>query len=53
MYKHILLATKLCAENRRVDLTITGSHSRQDLQLLLGLTVNGVLNSAKCDLPVV
>jgi universal stress protein A len=37
------------AEQKEVDLIITGSHGVHGLQLLLGSTANSILHGAKCD----
>ena len=37
------------AEEYDIDLIVVGSHGRHGISLILGLTANGVLHRAKCD----
>ena len=37
------------ADERGVDLIITGSHGRHGIKMLLGSTANAILHHAKCD----
>lgn len=41
------------AEERNIDLLVTGSHGKHGLALLLGSTVNAILHGVKCDMLVV
>ncbi|MCC5791831.1 MAG: universal stress protein [Legionellaceae bacterium] len=41
------------ADEKKVDLIVTGSHGKHGLSLLLGSTANAILHSSKCDVLVV
>lgn len=41
------------AEDKNVDLIVTGSHGKHGLALLLGSTANAILHGAQCDVLIV
>jgi len=41
------------AEERDIDLIVTGSHGKHGLSLLLGSTANSILHNAQCDMLIV
>ncbi|EHL31448.1 universal stress protein [Legionella drancourtii] len=41
------------AEERNIDLIVTGSHGKHGLSLLLGSTANSILHNAQCDVLIV
>lgn len=41
------------AQEKKIDLIITGSHGKHGLSLLLGSTANAILHGANCDVLVV
>lgn len=41
------------AEERKIDLIVTGSHGKHGLALLLGSTANSILHNARCDVLIV
>lgn len=41
------------AEERKVDLIVTGSHGKHGLALLLGSTTNAILHGTHCDMLIV
>lgn len=41
------------AEEKKIDLLVTGSHGKHGLALLLGSTTNAILHGAQCDMLVV
>ncbi|MBA4697608.1 MAG: universal stress protein [Legionella sp.] len=41
------------AQEKKVDLIITGSHGKHGLALLLGSTANAILHGAECDVLIV
>ncbi|MBN9229208.1 MAG: universal stress protein UspA [Legionella sp. 40-6] len=41
------------AEERKIDLIVTGSHGKHGLALLLGSTANSILHNAQCDVLIV
>ena len=41
------------AEERKIDLIVTGSHGKHGLSLLLGSTANSILHGAECDVLIV
>lgn len=41
------------AEEKNIDLIVTGSHGKHGLALLLGSTANAILHGANCDVLVV
>jgi universal stress protein A len=41
------------AEEKHIDLIVTGSHGKHGLALLLGSTANAILHGANCDVLVV
>ncbi|MFA5959421.1 MAG: universal stress protein [Tatlockia sp.] len=41
------------AEEKKVDLIVTGSHGKHGLALLLGSTANSILHGAECDVLIV
>ncbi len=41
------------AEERKIDLIVTGSHGKHGLSLLLGSTANSILHNAQCDVLIV
>jgi universal stress protein A len=41
------------AQEKKIDLIVTGSHGKHGLALLLGSTANAILHGAKCDVLIV
>ncbi|WP_115710556.1 universal stress protein [Legionella sainthelensi] len=41
------------AQERNIDLIVTGSHGKHGLSLLLGSTANSILHGAECDVLIV
>ncbi|MFT4060429.1 MAG: universal stress protein [Legionella sp.] len=41
------------AQERNIDLIVTGSHGKHGLSLLLGSTANSILHNAQCDVLIV
>lgn len=41
------------AEEKKIDLIVTGSHGKHGLALLLGSTANSILHAAECDVLIV
>ena len=41
------------AQERKIDLIVTGSHGKHGLSLLLGSTANSILHAAECDVLIV
>ena len=41
------------AQEKKIDLIVTGSHGKHGLALLLGSTANAILHGAQCDVLVV
>ena len=41
------------AEDKNIDLIVTGSHGKHGLALLLGSTANAILHGAQCDVLIV
>lgn len=41
------------AEEKKIDLIVTGSHGKHGLALLLGSTANSILHGAECDVLIV
>lgn len=48
--KHEILRV---AEQKKIDLIVTGSHGKHGLALLLGSTANAILHGAQCDVLIV